>query len=459
MKEKRMFMRSTDTVLPKDPLELTDIHLQSLKPRDTQYDRLIGEGLILRVRPTGKISFRFNYRLDGRQRVTTVGRYPKESLKVLRSKYLEMSTKVEGGEDVAEVKMKKKRARRSAAVDARAAKARRRKVLRIEGLADLFIKHIENPRSINKRGRSYSQKTVKEYRSHLLNHVVPEFGAVPVDEIQRKDIASWLKKKAVKAPSQSNHLMSTMSALFSWATDEELIAANLIAGMKKPGGRQQSKTRALDYNPEIQEVIDKGEIKAFWNGLDTVNPLHRMALRLILMTALRPGEVLGAKWVHILEDRWVVPVSATKNKKDAHKVPLTSDLKKMLKELREVTGGTVYLFPQSRHEDGKLRLVKNGKTGNYAPVETSTVAKVLKSDLDIESFTAHDLRRTAATHLKSLGFLDAEIGMLLHHISGDVTAIYARGDDMNRKLKMLNAWHRKMKQVLSGEARNVVSLR
>ncbi len=456
MNEKKGFKKRSNNDLPRDPLELTDFHLQVLKPREKQYDRLVGGGLVLRVLPSGKIAFRYNYTLEGKQRITTVGSYPRETLKALRLKYLGLSERVEGGENVAETRLKKKASRRK---ESDLAREKKRNVLRLEGLMDLFIANIENPASINKRGNPYSKKTVTEYRNHLLNHIAPEFGSVPVDELQRKDIKRWLNEKAIKAPSQANHLLSTLGAIFSWAEDEELIDLNLVAGLKKPAGKQKSKERSLDYNPDFQEVVDIGEIKAFWNGLDDINPLHRMALRLMLLTALRPNEVLSSKWEHILADKWVIPVSATKSKKDAHKVPLGSEIKKMLEELNGLTGETPYLFPQSRFDNGKLELMKNGRTGKYSSTETSTVNRHLKK-VDIEPFTSHDLRRTAATHIKALGYLDAEIGLLLHHSTADVTSIYARGDDMKRKQKMLNAWHRKLKAILSGkQAGNVVNMR
>lgn len=444
--------------LPTDPADLTDLHLKALKPADNAYDRLVGDGLILRVMPSSNISFRFSYRHDGKQRVTSVGMYPKKNLAVLRAEYYLLKDQADNGKDVRQDKLKKKSAHRSAIAESKADKARKRNSMTIEGLADLFIMHIES--GTNNRGRKYSPKTTKEYRAHLLNHIIPEFGPIAADELQRKEIATWLKKKAVKAPSQANHMMSTLSAMFSWSTDEEITEVNLVAGMKKPGGRQQSKTRALDYDSELQEVIDRGEIRAFWGGLDEINPLHRMALRLVLMTALRPGEVMSARWENILDDKWVIPVSQTKSKKSAHKVPLTQELKKMLKELRNITGKTPLLFPESRYADCVLTLLKNGRTGRYASLQTNTVSRILKKHLEIDDFSTHDLRRTTATHLKAMGYMDAEIGLLLHHISGGVTAVYARGDDMKRKLKMLNDWHQKLKQVLSDkQVNNVVTLR
>jgi integrase len=445
-----MFKRSDDTSLPAAPGELTDVHLKNLKPRDKAYDRLVGEGLILRVLPSGSISFRYNYRLDGKQRVATVGVYPKKSLKVLRAQYDLMAEKVDKGEDVAAARAKKKAVKRTNAQEARAERARKRNVLTIEALADLFLKYLESPKATNKHGRPYSAKTLKEYRQHLLRHYIPQFGALPVEEVRRKDVARWLEKVADKTPTQANRIMATLGVMYSWAIGKDLVESSPVVKMNKPAPSVK-KDRALDYDPDLQKVIDNGEIRTFWTGFDDINPLHRMALRLILMTALRPGEVLSASWKNIFEDEWIIPISQTKSKSSAHKVPLTGDLKKMLKELRGLSGSTPYLFPQSRYADGKLEVLRSARSGKYESVQTNTVSRILKKQTVLKPYTAHDLRRTAATHIKDLGYLDAEIGMLLHHSTADVTAIYARGDDGKRKLRMLNAWHRQLKTILTGE--------
>ena len=73
--------RSSDYSLPQDPDQLTVAHLAALKPSDKRVDRLVGKGLVLRIQPSGKISFRYVYRNQGRQRAVTVGSYPGEPLK------------------------------------------------------------------------------------------------------------------------------------------------------------------------------------------------------------------------------------------------------------------------------------------------------------------------------------------------------------------------------------------
>ena len=435
--------RSTN--LPHDPAELTDSHLSELSSKVRSYDRLVGSGLILRVLTTGKISFRYNYRMDGKQRVVTLGTYPRKSLRALRAEYDLLAERVSSGEDVTEVTRRKKQVKRIARVEKKEQRKRQRNVLLVETLVDVFVDHLENPNTTNKRGRAYSKKTLQEYQIHLHNYVVPAFGKVPVRDLRRKKVSDWLKEIAIKKPTQANRIKSTMLLLFKYTVEEypDDMEVNLLAGLPRIAP-DVKKTRALDYDADMEKVVDRGEIKAFWHGMDNVNPLHRTAMRLVLMTLLRPGEVLNARWEHIFDDEWVIPISHTKSKKSAHKVPLDADLKRVLRDLRKITGETGYLFPQSRYEDGVVRVVKNKRKGRYGPVRPSTVSKVTKVE-GLAPFTPHDLRRTGASHLVELGFMPSEIGMLLHHSTAGVTEIYAQGSSVKRKKKMLNAWHKQLK--------------
>ena len=368
-----------------------------------------------------------------------------------------MSASVEQGKDVAGNAQDKKAKRLK---EARQQKAQDN-VLRLETLIDLFLAHIDNPKNTNKRGRPYADKTRREYRQHLLTHFSPEFGNAVVEEMSPKAIKVWLKKKATKTPSQANHIMSAISAMFAWAVHEDMLDSNPVAGMKKPGGKQQSKTRALDYNHDLQEVIDSGEIRQFWTGLDELNPLHRLAVRMVLLTAQRPGEVMSAEWAHIIDDRWIIPASHTKNKKAAHKVPITPMLQTLLDELRTLSGDTPYLFPQARWADKKLLITRSMKTGEYVPIDPSTVSKAMSRTLtDMEPFTTHDLRRTASTHMQfALNYSLVDIGVLLNHSAQGVTAIYARGVNIDKLRIMLEAWQDHLQSILDNKKKKSSKVR
>ena len=71
------------------------------------------------------------------------------------------------------------------------------------------------------------------------------------------------------APMQSNRILATLRVMFGWASDPDrgYMDTNIAAGIRKKAG-EKSKNRALDYDPDMDEIVDRGEIKQFWNGLD-----------------------------------------------------------------------------------------------------------------------------------------------------------------------------------------------
>ena len=200
-------------------------------------------------------------------------------------------------------------------------------------------------------------------------------------------------------------------------------------------------------------VTDSGEIRYFWQVTNTLNPLHRYAFQMMLLTAQRPNEVCGARWKHIYLDEGIWALPNTKNRR-IHKIPLVPRLRAHLKALKAISGHTRFLFPQSREGDG-LHLITN----KDKPLTAATLNFDTRNHFpDIRAFTSHDLRRTASTHLKAVGSNIYEIGLLLNNGSFSVTDIYARGSDIDTIRKVLNKWHRRLDKILGAEeVSNVVN--
>ena len=136
--------RSKDNNLPSDPSELKELHLKALKIKEERYDQLVGKGLALRVAPSGRITFRYIYRLDGKQRTVTVGSYPTNTLAILRGKYLKMAAEVSMGTDpAADIRKVREGKQKHRAI------AEKKKVgLTVGKLIDQFIIYIEDQNTL-----------------------------------------------------------------------------------------------------------------------------------------------------------------------------------------------------------------------------------------------------------------------------------------------------------------------
>ncbi len=88
-----------------------------------------------------------------------------------------------------------------------------------------------------------------------------------------------------------------------------------------------------------------------------------------------------------------------------------------------------------------------------------TITKSLRRNeqaLGLPHFTPHDLRRTAASHMASMGTSRTTIGKILNHVELGVTAVYDRHGYDQEKRKALNAWARKLENIISGKKAKVI---
>ena len=187
--------------------------------------------------------------------------------------------------------------------------------------------------------------------------------------------------------------------------------------------------------------------------------LTRRIIRLCLITAQRVGEVCGMASSELDLDLavWTIPVERSKNKR-AHIVPLSAMAVAIIREqmvdnsaLAERKGRALshYIFPSP---------------GARASVSGAAIATAIKRQavnrrgettiMGIAGFTAHDLRRTAATGMEELGFSPFVVGHVLNHISltkASVTSrVYARYDYGREKREALAVWADRLIELLTG---------
>lgn len=419
--------------------DITDRQMKALKPRAAAYETGFGGGFYVRTYPDGRKVARYRYRLAGKTRILTLGDYGRgageKTLAELLAEYEVKRGKVAANTDPA---LERDQAREAVA----AARAEHEARLTLKAVCEDFKRHYRG------RGkRPIAESTRSEYHRRIDRTVVPKWGNFPLEALPVESMITYMRSlPAVEA----NRLFTTVGVVLNWARKNGLAKHNPLAGRDKPGGHEAAKSRALDYDPETETVTDSGEIKAFWAATEWQDPSIRDALRLILLSGQRPSEVLSMRKAHIMDGVWRIPAQLTKNKKSVHAVPITGMMRTIL-DLR-IKAADDLLFPARR-----------GKK----PIAHARLSRAIKEMLsDKESpihefppFTPHDLRRTCATQLGFIGYTDAEIGLLLNHSSAGITSIYNRADAANRIRPMLEAWHRRLKDILKDKSEKVVALR
>ena len=388
----------------KKSTRFTDKKIKSLPAKDTRYEIRERDGFAIRVSPSGQKTWIFFYDYQGRRRRMTLGTYPDMSLTDARENHGDARKKLRKGIDPATEEQIRKLERIVAPT--------------IKELGDLFIEKWAKP---NKR-------TWKEDERILNKDVIPAWGKRKAADIKRPDVIHLLETIADRgAKIQSNRTLAVIRKMFNFAVGRGILEYNPCTNIS-PLAKEHQKDR----------VLNETEIKVLWTELDKgiMSEETKRILKLILLTAQRPGEVVGAHWSEIEGDWWTIPAKKAKNRK-AHRVFLTSFTKELLGFPR-----SGYVFPSPRG-DGHIHInaLSRAVRRSYKPDKNGKVA------FTINHFTPHDLRRTAASLMTGMGTSRLVVSKILNHVEKGVTAIYDRHSYDLEKQQALERWENKLLKI------------
>lgn len=391
----------------------TERRIQTLKAKDKPYLESEPGGLYLRVRPSGRKVFMTVYTWDGKQRWLTVGRYPEITVKQAREQVREVQARVESGIDPTAEKQMQKTERVTAPT--------------VAEFADIYIERWSKPK----------KKSAKEDRRILDVYIVPVIGKRKIKDLTRAEVIHLLDDVAERGPIMANRTLAVIRKMLNFAVNRAVIELSPCQNISPPG-KEQKKQRALSDD----------EIQAVWSIMTEKVPDQTCrAIKTILATAQRPGEVASMEWAEIDGRWWTIPVHKTKNGKE-HRVYL-SDLALSLIGEKNVSR---FVFPSKPRR----------KQEKDQPLSHNAFTQAIRrhNSFGVAPFTGHDLRRTAGTHISSLGYDRTILQKILNHTDGSVTAVYDRYSYDKEKTTALEAWGRKL-EILAGQRNtdNVVHLR
>jgi integrase len=203
-------------------------------------------------------------------------------------------------------------------------------------------------------------------------------------------------------------------------------------------------------------VLSADEIVALWRSLGSpavpISQPIRLALKLQLVTAQRKGEVINAEWSEfdLGEGVWTIAAQKAKNGMP-HRVPLPSLAITVLDKIRAMApdaSESKWLFPSPRRD---------------GPITGPAVDHAMRDDREAfgtGNATPHDLRRTVASHMRSIGISRLVVSKILNHAEPGVTAVYDRHSDDAEKRAALAAWGARPDEIISTrtERTNLVRL-
>jgi integrase len=277
-----------------------------------------------------------------------------------------------------------------------------------------------------------------------------EWSERPVIEITRAEIRALLRRKAATSPVSADRLRSMIRRLFRWGLEEDLIDVSPAESIP-----------ALTKEVARERVLSLAEIALIWGACDRLGkpdadadekpkafPGYPFAplVQLLVLTAARRGEIAGMAWSEIEGANWRLPDSRSKTG-SGHLVPLSPAAVTIIEGLPRFSGCDL-LF------SGGRKRPPSAWSGAKRRIDRLIVAAVGKESGEepdsakhgLQPWTLHDLRRSAATHLRDDEIMGADavdrllVSKILGHAEGGLTKIYDRFSADRQQRAALEAW-------------------
>jgi len=139
------------------------------------------------------------------------------------------------------------------------------------------------------------------------------------------------------------------------------------------------------------------------------------------------------RWEQVNGEWWTIPAKIAKNDL-AHRVPLSPQMRALLDEVHQRTGGSVWVFASPRRRGRHVTAVQKA-------------AERIKKNAGVD-FVPHDLRRTAATFMTSMGISRLVVSKILNHVEQGVTAVYDRHSYDEEKREALALWGDRLERMI-----------
>lgn len=380
-------------------MPLSDTAIRNAQARQKAYKLADGGGLTLLVNPNGSKWWRLRYRIDGREKMLSVGIYPDVSLKRARERRDEARRLIADSIDPSLQRHAEKSARGNT----------------LEAIANEWLALQQ---------RRLAAVTLSKRRWMLESFIIPALGSRPIAQITASQLLTTLRKVEARGTHETAHrVKQTCGQILRYAVATGRAERDITADLRGALAPVVSKNHAA-----ITEPARIGELLRAIDGYSG-QPATLYALQLAPLVFVRPGELRAAEWTEFDLDagEWRIPAERMKMG-EQHIVPLSSQASEILKSLLKLTGSGCYLFPSLR--------------GGARPMSENTVNAALRRlGYSNEEMTGHGFRSLASTCLNEQGWHPDLIELQLAHAERNkVRAAYNRAQRLTERRKMMQAW-------------------
>ncbi|EOW1265740.1 tyrosine-type recombinase/integrase [Proteus mirabilis] len=385
---------------------LTDTKLRSLKPQDKLYKVSDRDGLYVAVTKSGVISFRYDYRFNGRRETVTFGRYSADGITLAeaRAELIEAKRLLNAGISPA---------------------SKKRDGIESKKIGMVFKDYTVN--FLNDAQYADSTRAMKE--AIIEKEIYPVFGKLQLEEITTPRLRALCEKiKDRGAKATALQVREIVGSVFTYAIDRGYEISNPADAIKASSiGTFQARERAM--SPK--------EIGILFRELENYScyPTLKLAVKFVLLTLVRKSEFIHATWdeIDFKNRQWVIPKGRMKGRKE-HVIYLSDQAMDILTGMKVCAMGSDYLMP------GRYDIKKPLSNAALNNVIDGTVKRINEKGIEFEPVTVHDLRRTASTLLHEAGYNSDWIEKCLAHVQNGVRAVYNKAEYAEQRRKMLQEW-------------------
>lgn len=292
---------------------------------------------------------------------------------------------------------------------------------------------------------------------HIEGVIFPKLAGRAVRDVTTADVVALIEAVGrTKSTNVAELVFTALSEIFKHGLARHAVIVNPCAGVSVTAicGRAEVRRQRL--------MLTEAELRAVLPALPGIGAENAQAVKLLLLTCTRIGELARAEWSHIDFDRaeWLVPDANSKTGK-GFMIPLTPAALECPKTLHPLACGSRFVLPARQ-----VRRTRN-HNGADVPFEQRALNAMLHKLCDdlgdkVRRFTPHDLRSTARSQPAALGVNVIVAERCLNHSLGGLVGVYDQHDYMTERRAALETWATFLHACETGEAmhhKNVVPLR
>ncbi len=393
-------------------MSLTDTKVKTAKPELKPYKLTDGRGMYLLVKPNGSKYWQYKFRINGKQGTYQIGSYPDVGLKKAREELQLARDKVNEGVNPIEIKKERK-----ASED--------REEHRFSYYYEAWLEK-----------QNFAATTLKDLKLRVKKNLTPYMDKKQIDEFTTLDLLKILHRITDRGARETAlRVAGILKQVFNDILLLEIIKTNPAVGLAELLPKPDPKAAS-----NFSHISTEADLKRLLLALNEVRPRQdycvRMALKLMPLIFLRPGNIRFLRWEYVDFEKKQIKIPASEMKRNIeHIVPLSRQALDILRHVQELTGDDEYVFSTSR--------------GNGKPMSENTTTKAIQTVVDPDTgmpfgkdfMTSHGFRHTASTMLNEMGYDPDVIELQMAHMNKDrIRATYNKAQWMEKRTQMMQEW-------------------